>query len=137
VSLALPESLACLRMKGNGQAFLGVLATFAPNNFAKQFSGNCSTLGLGAVLDEDELNLLYRATFDAALCNIAINGLGGCRGQIKPEREPNRIQLEWRYMAARDAFYASPGWQGLPRSVKESVNRIFLRVQVADNRLAW
>ena len=87
-------------------------------------------------MDWDELKLLYRAAYRGTLCNIAINGLGGCGGRIKPQREANRTALEWRFMAAREELYASAGWQALSPAAKGSVERVFLNVFVADHNLA-
>ena len=123
-------------MKTDGQEFLEQLESFAPNKFATRFSKHCTKLGLGAALDANELNLLYKAAFRATLCNIAINGLGGCEGKVKPEREVNRTRLEWQFMAARDQLYASRGWQLLSLAEKGSVGRVFLNVFVADYNLA-
>lgn len=124
-------------MKTDGQEFLEQLDSFAPNKFARRFSKNCTRVGLGAVLDGDELNLLYKAAFRGTLCNIAINGLGGCDGEIKAEREANRTRLEWQFMAARDELYASAGWRALGPAAKGSVERVFLNVFVAEYNLAW
>ena len=124
-------------MKVEGQQFLDLLATFPPRSFERDFSKTSKRLGLGVVLSQQDLELLLDAAFSAGLCNIAINGLGGCRGEIKPQRELNRIWLEQEFMAARDAFYACPGWNVLRPSQKASIARIFLRVQVSKEKLAW
>jgi hypothetical protein len=70
------------------------------------------------------------------LCNIALNGLGGCGGRIKPEREPNRRRLEGEFMAARDKFYACAGWQVLSPFLRHPVQSIFLRIFVEEVNLA-
>jgi hypothetical protein len=124
-------------MRANGQQFLDLLAAFPPMSFENDFSKTSKRLGLGRVLGLEELQLLFDAAFCAGLCNIALNGLGGCRGQIKPERELNRIHLEQGFMAARDVFYACAGWANLQPSQKASIKRIFLRVQVNKEKLAW
>ena len=83
-----------------GEEYLIGLAGFPPKTFPSHFSSSATRLRLGTVLDRTELKWLYEAAFLAALCNIAINGLGGCGGRIKPEREPNRRRLEgelWRH----------------------------------------
>ena len=87
-----------------------------------------------SVIDVDKC--LYEAAFLAALCNIAINGLGGCGGRIKPEREPNRRRLEREFMAARDKLYATFGWQALPPLVRHPVQTVFPRISVNENNLA-
>jgi len=71
----------------------------------------------------------------ACLCNIAINGLGGCGGIIKPESEPNRRRLENEFMAARDRLYARVAWKALSPLVARSIQRIFLRVVVNEENL--
>jgi len=88
------------------------------------------------VLSSDELILLFEAAFEATLCNIAFNGRGGCCGVIKPQRERNRINLERIFMAARDRFCATPGYQALGPSYKVSIYQTFLTVAVADENLA-
>jgi hypothetical protein len=87
-------------MKTSGQRFLDQLGGPFPNGFERRFSRISTSLGLGAALDGNDLNSLWEATFCATLCNIAFNGLGGCCGEIKPEREANRITLEGDFMAA-------------------------------------
>jgi hypothetical protein len=72
----------------------------------------------------------------ATFCNIAFNGLGGCCGEIKPEREAHRINLERHYMIARDRFHNSAGLEGLADFKKESIQRIFLNIFVVEDNLA-
>ena len=123
-------------MKTDGQDFLQQLAGFPPKTFEGRFLKASIRLGLGADLAADELSLLYRAAFRAALCNIALNGLGGCEGQIRPEQERSRIRLEREFMTARDRIYACFGWKTLRKSQKESVERILLQVRVEERNLA-
>ena len=85
---------------------------------------------------EHELGFLYEATFRATLCNIAFNGLGGCGGEILPEREMSRRNLEREFMAAREKLYDSAGWEVLSASVKGSIKNIFLRILVSEENLA-
>ena len=68
-------------MKKDSQVFLEVLAEFPPNTFEHTFLKITARLGLGPTLHGNELRLLYEAAFQAALCNIAMNGLGGCGGR--------------------------------------------------------
>jgi hypothetical protein len=123
-------------MRSTGEAYLTELAGFPAKTFPCHFSNSATRLQLGAVLDRTELQWLYHAAFAAALCNIAINGLGGCGGRILPEREPNRIRLEAEFMTARDKFYACAGRQVLPPPVSRSIQRIFLSVFVNEDNLA-
>ena len=123
-------------MKTDGQSFLDQLAGPMCSGFARRFSKISIKLGLGKTLMEHELKFLYEATFRATLCNIAFNGLGGCAGEIKDEREESRIMLEWEFMAARQNLFGSAGWEALPASVKGSIKNIFLRVFVAEENLA-
>jgi len=123
-------------MMTTGEAYLNELAGFPPKTFPSHFSSSATRLRLGTFLDRTELKWLYEAAFVAALCNIAINGLGGCGGRIKPEREPNRRRLEQEFMAARDKLYASAGWRALPPFVRHPIQRIFLRISVNEENLA-
>ena len=125
-------------MKTDGQAFLTELASSPPNTFEGRFCRISTRLRLGAALNWDELSLLHQeAAFLAALCNIALNGLGGCRGKITSENEPARTGLEQKFMAVRERFFASRGWKNLPPSDQETIQRIFLNVLVSDENLAW
>ena len=123
-------------MLTTGEEYLNELAGFPPRTFPSHFSCSATRLRLGTVLDRTELKWLYEAAFAAALCNIAINGLGGCGGRIKPEREPNRRRLEKDFMAARDRLYACAGWQALSPFVRHSIQSTFLRVSVNEDKLA-
>ena len=40
-------------------------------------------------------------------------------------------------MTAREIFYASPGWQMLDEAEQETIEKVFLSVAVADEKLAW
>ena len=123
-------------MMTTGEEYLEELAGFPQKTFPSRFSRIATRLQLGMALDGTELEWLYEAAFAAALCNIAFNGLGGCGGRIKPEREPNRRRLETEFMAARDKLYACPGWQALPPFVRLPIQRIFLRIYVNEDNLA-
>ncbi len=123
-------------MKTDGHDFLERLANSSPNTFERGFAKVSKRLGLGASLDGGELNLLYEAAFYATLCNIAFNGLGGCEGEIKPEREPTRIKLEQGFMEARERFFKSRGWKNLNARRKGSLQRIFLKVFIQEENLA-
>ncbi len=70
------------------------------------------------------------------LCYIAINGLGGCRGEIKPEQEATRSRLEQEFMASGDKCYVTTGWKSLAVEQKAALDRILLKVFVADENLA-
>lgn len=123
-------------MKTDGNYFLQALANFPANSFERSFSNLCSKLGLGALLNHRDLNLLFEAAFYAALCNLAFNGLGGCGGEIKPERETHRTRLECSFMAARNSFFGCKGWKALSLARQASVKRVFLAVSVAEANLA-
>lgn len=123
-------------MKTAGQNFLDHLAGPRCGDFARRFSKISTKLGLGKTLMEHELGFLYEATFRATLCNIAFNGLGGCGGEILPEREMSRRNLEREFMAAREKLYDSAGWEVLSASVKGSIKNIFLRILVSEENLA-
>src|SRR5664280_2893944 len=123
-------------MMTTGEAYLDELAGFPLKTFPRHFSSRATRLHLGRALDRTELKWLYEAAFAATLCNIAINGLGGCDGRIKPEREPNRRRLEREFMAARDKLYAFAGWQALPPLDKQEIQSMFLRISVNEDNLA-
>jgi hypothetical protein len=123
-------------MMTTGEEYLNELAGFPPKTFPSHFSNSATRLRLGMVLDRTELKWLYEAAFVAALCIIAINGLGGCGGRIKPEREPNRSRLEREFMAARDKLYACAGWKALPPFVRHPIQRLFLQIFVNEDNLA-
>ena len=119
-----------------GERYLSELAGFPPKTFPRHFSSRATRLRLGRALGRTELRWLYEAAFVATLCNIAINGLGGCDGSIKPEREPNRRRLEREFMAARDKLYGCAGWHALPPFVRHPIQSVFLRVSVNEDNLA-
>ena len=119
-----------------GEEYLNELAAFPPKTFPSRFSTIATRLHLGTAMDQTELRSLYEAAYGATLCNIAINGLGGCGGRIKPEREPNRTRLETEFMAARDTLYACAGWQALPPFVRHPIQSCFLRISVNEDNLA-
>jgi hypothetical protein len=123
-------------MRTDGHDFLSRLTNFPLNTFAGKFLANSIRLGLGTALGADELSMLHRAAFLAALCNIAINGRGGCGGAIKPSREITRIGLEQSFSAARDQFFATGGWRGLSEFHQGIIQERFLKVAVADENLA-
>jgi len=120
----------------DGQAFLDELTVFPLDSFEGRFSRRASRLNLGPVLRRAELVTLFEATFAAILCNIALNGRGGCRGVIKPAREFNRIRLEWKFMAVKRRFCATSGYQVLSETQKTLVHKHFLTVAVAAENLA-
>ena len=122
-------------MKADGQNFLDQLASASSTGFEKRFAQISTRLGLAIKLDANELGLLCEAAFYATLCNIAFNGLGGCVGGIRPEREAHRMRLEREFMAASDRFFASAGGKSLAASEKGSIQRIFLNVVVVEGIL--
>lgn len=123
-------------MKTDGQEFLAEFSSSGPNTFEGRFANISTRLKLGKALTGQELSLLYQAAFNATLCNIAFNGLGGCGGEIRPDRELNRTMLETRFMFSRTRFFASAGWRALPKRRQESIERIFLNVFVTEVNLA-
>jgi hypothetical protein len=121
----------------DGQEFLDQLSSAGPKGFESEFSRTAVRLGLGKALASEELDLLLKAAFLATLCHIAFNGLGGCANIIRPDREAHRSNLEHKFLQARDAFYATPGWQALPDYQSGPIERIFLSAFVTDENLAW
>src|ERR1700730_18281171 len=123
------------RLRTDGQKYLERLAAPPHGGFAKRFSAISLRLNLGDTLNGYELNLLHQAAFYSTLCNIAFNGLGGCGGEIKHEREAHRIKLEQKYMVACDRCCDSVGWVALAEFTRESIRRIFLNVYVTEDNL--
>src|ERR1051325_10503828 len=108
-------------MKTNGEEFLQSTPEPRRGSFDYRLRDATAELALGSKLSPSELALLRRAAFQAALCNIAFNGLGGCGGEIKPHREMHRRRLESRFMDARTAFYACDGWKWLSVPRKKEI----------------
>ncbi len=123
-------------MRTDGQNYLQELASLPPDTFENRFSRISTRLGLGRALGRDALARLFEAALSAALCNIAINGLGGCEGEIRPGQECNRIRLEQEFMAARDQLYRSRDWRKLASAKRDPASRVFLTVCVAEENLA-
>ena len=123
-------------MKTDGQDFLDSFRNLPPDSFESHFSSVAGGLGLGVLLDRNELALLYAATFCAGQCNEAFNGLGAAEGEIRPDEELHRIELERRFMAALDILRASPGWQTLDDGERAGIELSFLRVHVEERNLA-
>lgn len=117
--------------------FLEKLARFPANTFEARFLRAARSLRLDLTFSMEELRLLYRASFRAALCHVAFNGLGGCAGRIRPELERNRRRLEEEFMAAAARVYACAGWRHLTGSEQARLRQIFLTVLVTDENLAW
>ena len=123
-------------MDADSQDFYEELASCPRTGFKGKFTQVSRRMGLNGGLDRSELCRLYEAAFLAALCNISLNGLGGCGGVIKPEREPTRRRLEQAFLDACHNFYRCPGWKALPPARKKSIQSIFLAVAVAEENLA-
>lgn len=107
-------------MNANGADFLKQSASSCPNPSERRCSRIAFNHGLDAALSGADLILLYRAAFLAALCNIAFNGSCSCSGEIKPEGEPARRELEQAFMAVRDALLACGEVDGASRSSRRS-----------------
>jgi hypothetical protein len=122
-------------MKTDGHTFLESIAGSSTNKFKVRFSMISTRLELGAALEARELSLLYEAAFLATLCNISFNGLGGCGGEIKPEREMVRTTLEREFMAARARLLSCAGLKQLSATLRGSIERIFLSVLVSEENL--
>jgi len=124
-------------MKSDGTVFLRQFAGFPRFSFEGRFLELSTDLGLGTKLSTEEFRLLYEATLYASFCNIVLNGLGGCHGEIRPEHEANRTGLERQFVAARDRFRRSAGWKALAPWQQERIARDLLGVSVAEGNLAW
>jgi hypothetical protein len=123
-------------MDADSQDFSEELAGCSRPAFKSKFSRLARRLGLRDGLKRAELSCLYEAAFLAALCNISFNGLGGCGGEIRPEKESTRWRLEQAFMDARDNFYRCAGWQALTAAQQKSIRSIFLTVSVNEENLA-
>lgn len=125
-----------LTMDADSQDFFEELESCPRIGFKAKFRRIIRRLGLTDGLNRSEITRLYEAAFLAALCNISFNGLGGCGGEIRPERELTRCRLEQSFMDACDNFYRSPGWKALTARQKKSISSVFLSVLVSDENLA-
>jgi hypothetical protein len=125
-----------MNMDGDNQDFSEELDSCSRPGFRKRFGQIVGRMGLDSGLERRELSRLYEAAFLAALCNISFNGMGGCAGEIRPEKEPTRRRLEQAFMSARDNFFGSPGWKALPRAQRKAIEVVFLTVFVAESNLA-
>jgi hypothetical protein len=114
-------------METAGKEFVARLQSIS-ERFGDRFLQILTRLGLQSTLNRQELALLYRAALNASACNIAINDLLAPRFQT--ESEATRRTLEWTFVAARDSFFATDGWQALSELQKASVQKIFLNVFV-------
>jgi hypothetical protein len=123
-------------MDADSQDFSEELENCSRTGFKGRFGQLSRRLGLKSGLNRAELMRLYEAAFLAALCNISFNGLGGCEGEIRPEKEPSRRRLEQAFMDARDNFYDCTGWKNLSAARKKSIETIFLTVLVSEENLA-
>jgi hypothetical protein len=123
-------------MDSDSQDFSEELENCSRTGFKGKFGQLARRMGLRSGLNRSELSRLYEAAFLGALCNISFNGLGGCGGEISPEKEPTRRRLEQAFMDARDNFCSCSGWKALPVGRKRQIRAIFLTVLVADENLA-
>lgn len=124
------------RMDADGYEFFEDPSGYSREAFRTRFEQTVRRLRLKNGLRREELNRLSEAAFLGALCNIALNGLGGCAGEIRPENERVRRDLESAYMDACQNFYLSSGWKKLPAAQKESIRAVFLSVVVEERNLA-
>ncbi len=124
-----------LSMEADSQEFFEE-ANCSSKGFKGKFAQISRRMGLSIGLNRNELRRLYEAAFLAALCNISFNGLGGCHGEIKSEREPTRRRLEQAFMGARDQLYRCSGWKALASNRRKSIQKTFLTVVVTDENLA-
>lgn len=123
-------------MDSDSQDFFEETANCSRTGFKTKFGRIARRLGLNVGLNREELSRLYEAAFLAALCNISFNGLGGCGGMIKPEKEPTRCKLEQSFMDARNNFYRSAGWKQLVAARRKFIETVLLTVAVDEQNLA-
>lgn len=120
-----------------GQTFLCELAALPADTYEHFFARCAAELQLGLVMDRNDLRLLYEASFTANACNLALNRECACAGAAASSMEARRTRMEYAFMAARDLFYASPGWQNLASAKRISLEQRFLQVAVRGDLLAW
>ena len=123
-------------MKNDSEGFLEQLGALPPGSFEHEFASVSRQLGLGVLLDRNEITLLCEAALRANLCTTALNDHSGDDGKIISEQEAKRVRLEWEFMTSRDILYASPGWQALEVSKQNEIERQFLTVAVGEECLA-
>jgi hypothetical protein len=123
-------------MDADSQEFFEELTSCSRSSFKPRFDRTVRQLRLNPALRQEELSRLREAALLSALCNISFNGLGGCAGEIKPEKEPTRRRLEHAFMDACNNFFRSAGWKKLPARQKQSVRNVFLTVVVDEENLA-
>lgn len=124
-------------MDAESQDFSEELESCSRPGFKTRFGQISRRMGLNGGLNRSEITCLYEAAFLAALCNISFNGLGGCGGVIRPEKEATRRRLEQAFMDARDTFRSCAGWQALPAARKKSIEAVFLTVLVSEENFAF
>lgn len=122
-------------MDADSQDFSEELENCSRTGFKGKFGQLSRRMGLKSGLNRSDLSRLYEAAFMAALCNISFNGLGGCGGEISPEKEHTRRRLEQAFMDARYNFYRCAGWKRLPAVRKKMIEGIFLTVLVFEENL--
>jgi hypothetical protein len=131
-----PPLHAIDKMKTAGQHFLEELAAFPANSFESRFSNDSAQLGLCAILDRNELTLLYEASFRGSRCQSAFNASFHGDGVGTPEVERQRRSFEVDFMESREIFYASPGWQTLTLRQQVAIEASLLNVFVTEENLA-
>jgi len=124
-------------MNSEGHEFLESLKALPPDMYEYHFSMLLEELGLGELFDRNELILLYEAALRASLCQRAFNEIDGQVGNGNQQPEANRVKLEQEFMAARDVFYGSPGWQSLEVSKQAIIEKAFFSIEVEEKCLAW
>jgi hypothetical protein len=123
-------------MDADSQDFFEELETCSREGFKSKFSQLLRRMSLRDGMNRSELSRLYEAAFLAALCNVSFNGLGGCGGEIRPEKETTRRRLEQAFMDACDNFFRCAGWKTLSPARQKSVKSVFLSVAVSEENLA-
>jgi hypothetical protein len=124
-------------MDTDSQNFSEELESCSRPGFKRRFGQIFRRMRLEGGLNRAEISCLYEAAFLAALCNISFNGLGGCGGVIRPEKEATRRRLEQAFMDSRDNFFKCPGWKALAPARKKSIQAVFLTVSVAEENFAF
>jgi hypothetical protein len=124
-------------MNSEGHEFLRSLKALPPELYEYHFSTLLEELGLEELFDRNELILLCEAALRASLCQRAFNDVESHGVTPNQEPEANRFKLEREFMAARDIFYGSPGWQNLESCKQAIIEKAFFNIEVEEKCLAW
>ncbi|HVV73911.1 MAG TPA: hypothetical protein VHI52_20825 [Verrucomicrobiae bacterium] len=124
-------------MNNDGQDSLDTLANGGADSLDTGIVALSKQMDLGRWFSRNEFSLLHEAALRAALCNSALNGSepGGIAANLQAEAQ--RHARELGFLEARDALFASPGWQDLPGAQQARLATALLSVAVSAGRFRW